>query len=246
MLARYFNAPLLLLLLQVAPGELHRDHAGRVRYSFGAGHGAFAFRDDPGWPAGGFGCSGGSGARDPYTDKIGYSSRGVAAEVWASQRVRVHAALGGISDFSAERQGTFGAVQAVLEQQHFGFGLGLAASGATRHPLQPSASARVGSLTGLALRADYDFPQAGMGLIGGPRIGVGWNQGPNRKPRIFLGVATTPIPDTARRAGGFIELSLPLGILRSGLAFNGFVSGKYHGNETKKIYSLGFGAWLQP
>jgi hypothetical protein len=245
MLARYLNAPLLLLLWQVAPLDFHRDHAGRVRLSFGAGRGDFAFRDDPGYPAG-TSCAGSYPARAPYTDKLGYSSRALAAEVWASQRVRIHAAIGGVTDYSGERHGSFAAFQAALEQKHYGFGLGFAAFGGPNHSLQPSASARLGSLDGLSLRADYRQPQSAMGLIGGPRIGLGWNQGQSRKPRVLFGLATTAIPDTARRVGGFVELAVPLGFLRSGLSVNGFMSGRYHGNEVRQIYSLGLGACIQP
>jgi hypothetical protein len=85
-----------------------------------------------------------------------------------------------------------------------------------------------------------------MALVGGPRIGLGWNQGRNRKPRLLVGMATTPIPDSAQRLGGFVELAVPLGFLQSGLSLNGFLSGRYRGNETKQIYSLGVGAWIQP
>jgi hypothetical protein len=244
MLARYLNAPLLLLLWQVAPLDYHRDHAGRVRLSFGAGWGTFAFRDDPGHPAG-TSCAGSYPARPPSTEKLSYSSGALGAEVWASQRVRIHAAIGGVNDYSGERHGSFAAFQAALEQKHYGFGLGFAVGG-PNHSLQPSASARLGSLAGLSLRADYRQPQSAMGLIGGPRIGLGWNQGQSRKPRVLFGLATTAIPDTARRVGGFVELAVPLRFLRSGLSVNGFMSGRYHGNEVRQIYSLGLGAWIQP
>jgi hypothetical protein len=245
MFARYLNAPLLLLLWQVAPLDFHRDHAGRVRISFGAGQGGFAFRDDPGYPAGAS-CLGDYPARAPYTDKLGYSSGGIGAEIWAHQRVRIHAAFGSVSDYSGERDGSFFAFQAALEEKHFGVGLGLAALGGVERTTQPSISARVGSLNGFSLRADYHQPQAVMGLIGGPRIGLGWNQGRSQKPRVLVGVATTPVPDSARRLGGFVELAVPLGFLNSGLSVDGFVSGRYRGNEVRQIYSLGLGAWIQP
>lgn len=244
--ARYLNAPLLLLLWQVAPVDLKRDEVGRMRISFSLGHGNFAFQDDPGYPPG-VDCSGASyPGRAPSTEVSRYSSRGVAAEVWAKHTVRIHAALGGVTDWTGERLGTFGAAQVVLEQKKFGIGLGFAAFGGTEGSLQPSGSARLGSLDGVSLRADYRLPEAGMGLRGGPRVGLGWNQGHNRRPRIFLGMATTPVPDSARRVGGFLELAVPLGFLRSGLSINGFLSGRYHGNEVRQIYSLGLGGWIQP
>jgi hypothetical protein len=241
MLARYLNAPLLLLLWQVAPVD-------PVRISFGAGGGNFIFRDNLGIPAG-VDCAGDYYPESPpSTDVTNYESGGLSAEVWARNTLRIRAAIGGITDPSGERQGTFGAAQAVLEQKHFGIGLGLASLGGFERVLQPSGSIRVGQLDGFSLRADYRLPEAGMGMIGGPRIGVGLNQGMNRKVRFFAGLATTPVPDTARRAGGFIELAVPLWPLTSkaGLSFNAFLSGVRRGFEDKQVYSLGLGGWIQP
>lgn len=246
MYARYLNAPLLLLLWQVAPVDLKRDEAGRVRISFGAGKGDLAFRNDPGYPAG-VDCAGDSyPARAPYTEATDYSSSGIAAEVWANDNLRIHGALGSVTDYSGERQGTFGAAQAALERKNFGIGLGFASFGGTVRTLQPSGSLRLGPLDGISLRADYHHPETQMGLIGGPRIGLGWNQGRNRKPRLFLGMARTPVPDSAQRLGGFLELAVPLGFLRGGLSVNGFLGGRYQGNEARQIYSVGVGAWIHP
>ena len=248
MLARYLNAPLLLLLWQIAPVESRRDEAGRVRLSFGAGNGNFAFHDFPGYPAG-VGCNGGSyAARDDYTEDMGYSSRGASAEIWARSNIRVWAAIGGVTDNSLERSGTFGAAQVVLEQEKFGIGLGLASLGGIERSFQPSASLRYGSLDRFSIRADYRHPGAGMGLAGGPRIGVGLNQGRSERTRVLVGISTTPVPDTLRRVGGFVELAVPVWFLKrkAGFTVNGFLSGKYHGNEAKQISSFLVGAWLQP
>ncbi len=248
MLARYLNAPLLLLLWQVAPVDLKRDEGGRVRISFGAGRGEFAFRDYPGY-AGGVDCVGGSySGRGPYSQASDYASGGGAAEVWARNNLRILAALGSITDASGERHGTFGAGQVVFEQKKFGLGIGLASFGGTQRDLQPSGSVRVGSLDGVSLRADYHFPHAGMGLVGGPRIGVGLNQGRGRNPRLFVGMAMTPVPDSARKVGGFFELAIPLGFFKgkAGLSANGFLSGTFSGNQDKQIYALGLGGWIQP
>ena len=123
-----------------------------------------------------------------------------------------------------------------IERKDFGIGLGLASFGGTERALQPSGSLRLGSLDRLSLRADYRYPEAGMGLIGGPRIGVGLNQGRSRKAGLLVGVATTPVPDSARRVGGFVELAFPLSFVtrKAGLSVSGFLSGKYHGNEDKQ------------
>jgi hypothetical protein len=87
-----------------------------------------------------------------------------------------------------------------------------------------------------------------MGLMGGPRIGVGFNQGRSRKARLLVGMATTPVPDSARRVGGFFELAVPLGLFKgkAGLSVSGFLAGMYHGNQNKPIFSLGLGGWVQP
>jgi len=245
MFARYLNAPLLLLLWQVGPVQTHRDETGRVRLSLGFGRGNFSFRDAPGYPAG-VDCAGeGYPGRAPYTSHDQYSSTGVAAEIWAARKIRIQAAAGNVRDGSGERHGGFFAVQPVWEQQHFGLGIGLARLGSA-NPLQPSASARVGSLERISLRADYNNPGSAMALVGGPRVGLGWNQGGSRKPRILAGLARTPLPDSARRVGGFLEAAFPLGFLNSGLSLNGFLSGAYQGNERKQIYSFGVGIWVQP
>jgi len=248
MLARYLNAPLMLLLWQVAPLDVRRDEGGKVRVSFGGGGGRFTFQDNPGFPAG-VDCAGDYYPESPpSTSATNYESGGLSAEVWARNTLRIRAAIGAITDPSGERQGSFRAAQAVVERRTYGLGLGLASFDGTKAGLKPSGSARFGTVDGLSLRADYYTPEAGMGMIGGPRIGVGLNQGGSRMVRILIGMATTPVPDSARRAGGFIELAVPLWPLtsRAGLSFNGFLSGVRRGFEDKQIYSLGLGGWIQP
>jgi hypothetical protein len=247
MLARYLNAPLLLLIWQIAPIEARRDEGGRVRVAFGAGLGSFRFNELAGYPAG-MSCGEAYPARAPSSETMVYRSEGAAAEVWARHNIRVWAAIGGVTDYSRERNGTFGAVQVALEQKQVGIGLGLATLGGAERSLQPSVSLRYGSLDRFSIRADYRHPDAAMGLAGGPRIGVGWNQGRSRRARVLFGISTTPVPDTLRRVGGFVELAVPLPLLsrRAGLTVNGFISGKYHGNESKQIGSFQIGGWLQP
>jgi len=250
MLARYLNAPLLLLLWQVAPLHVRRDEGGRVRVSFGGGGGKFSFTDVPGSPAGGIDCvNGGPAAATPArTVTERYESGGVSAEVWAKNTLRLRAAIGGVTDWSGELQGGFEAAQAVFERRTYGVGLGLASFGGTKGGLRPSGSARFGTVDGLSLRADYHTPEAGMGMIGGPRIGIGLNQGGSRKVRILVGMATTPVPDSARRIGGFVELAVPLWPLtgRAGLSFNAFLSGTRRGFDAEQVYSVGMGGWIQP
>jgi hypothetical protein len=152
-----------------------------------------------------------------------------------------------VYDGTPKRGRGFGAAQVVLEEKWFGVGLGMAAFSRTRHDVEPSGSLRFGRLDGVSIRADYRYPGVGMGLIGGPRIGVGLNQGRTRKPRVFLGLATTPIPDSTRRTGGFLEIAVPIALEgKFGLSANGFVGGRYHGYETRTRYSVGLGAWLEP
>jgi hypothetical protein len=247
MLARYLNAPLLLLIWQVAPVPSRPDEGGPVRLSFGAGNGAFAFDNYPGYP-GGMNCGGTYPGRSAYTQDKGYASKGGSAEIWIRRDIRIWTAIGSISDNSLERGGTFGAVKMALEKDKFGIGLGFATLGGLERVVQPSASVRYGSLNRFSVRAEYRQPVAGMGLAGGPRIGIGWNQGRGRKTRFLFGISTTPIPDTLRRVGGFAELAVPLGFLshKGGFMLNGFLSGSYHGNEAKQIGSFLLGAWLEP
>jgi hypothetical protein len=247
MLARYLNAPLLLLLWQVAPIETRRDEGGRVRLAFGAGMGAFQFTDYPGYPAG-MSCGEPYAGRAPYSEATTYTSKGGSAEVWARNNLRVWGAIGGVKDYTMERNGTFGAVQVALEQRHFGVGIGLASLGGLERSFQPSASLRYGSLDRFSIRADYRQPGAGMGLAGGPRIGVGWNQGRGTGTRVLFGISTTPVPDTLRRIGGFVELAVPLPILsrKGGITLSGFLSGQHHGNQDRQIGSFLIGGWLQP
>ena len=250
MYARYLNAPLLLLLWQIAPLR-HRDD-GRFRLSVGAGTGEYSFQDYGGSP-GGVDCAGeGYGPTAPYTESATFYSRGVAAEAWPHEQVRVHAAFGDVKDEGFGRTGDFFAFQTVWERRNFGLGLGIATLPGSE--LEPSLSARVGLLDAFSLRADYRQPGSTMGLMGGPRVAVGWNQGTNRRSSVLAGLATTPGPDSARRAGAFLELSAPLGFLdsrgyfatHSGFFVTGFLSGMYHGNEDKRMYSVGLGFWLVP
>ncbi|HEX7024637.1 MAG TPA: hypothetical protein VF187_07450 [Gemmatimonadales bacterium] len=248
MLARYLNAPLLLLLWQVAPVDLHRDEGGRIRIALGAGSGRYSFRDYPGYPAG-VDCNGDSySGRSDYTEADDYRTVGISGEGWASKTLRIRGAVGRITDGSGERHGEFGAAQAVYEQKNFGLGLGVAAFGGIEGKVEPSGSARYGRLDGVSVRADYRAPEALMGLIGAPRIGVAVNRGGSRKPSLFAGLATTPVPDSARRVGGFVQVEIPLRIFgaRTGLSFSGFLSGTRKGNEDKQIFGFGLAGWLQP
>jgi hypothetical protein len=241
MYARYLNAPLLLFLWQVAPVDVGRDDSGRLEVSVTGGVGAYAFEDYPASAS----CAGsrpaGSRARE-------YKSQGASVALWAKNTIRVLTAAGSIRDATRERSGAFWAAQAGIEQEVYGIGLGLASFGGSERVLKPSGSLRLGPLDGFSLRADYHRPEAGMGLIGGPRVGVGLNQGRTRKTGLFVGLAMTPIPDSARRAGGFAELVVPLGFLdrKGGVSISGFYSGVRHGNADKEIFSFGVGAWIRP
>jgi hypothetical protein len=245
MYPRYLNAPLLLLLWQVAPVDVVRDDGGRLRVSVAGGAGEYAFQNYDPVPGGG--CYGFPG-RSSRTEARDYESRGVSLIVWAKNTIRILTAAGSVKDDTGERRGAFGAAQAVLEKEKFGVGLGLASFGGQERIVEPSASARLGPLDGLSLRADYRQPEAGMGLIGGPRVGIGFNQGTRRRGNFFVGIATTPVPDGAKRVGGFVELGLPLGFLdrKAGISVRRFMSGVYHGNQERRIFSLGIGGWVQP
>ena len=239
MYPRYLNAPLLLLIWQVAPVDLGADRDGGVRISFGLGHGEYWFRERPG-------CYGGN----PVSVADPYGSASVSVEAWAKRKIRVRGALGNIDRGTVEqpegRRGAFGGGHIGLEEKYFGLGLGLAAFKGDSPSLQPSASVRLGRLDGVSVRADYHVPEIGMALIGGPRVGVGLNQGSTRKIRILVGLATTPVPDSARRVGGLLELSVPVASW-GGFSFTGFLSGFHRGRyDSKRIGGFGLGGWITP
>lgn len=248
MYARYLNAPLLLLVWQVAPVELRPDEGGRARFGVTLGAGAFSFRD---YAAGGLNCNGQEDPNTPaYTETDLYQTVGFTAEVRASERVRVHATYGWIEDQSDQRDGQFFGGQAVYEKSAFGLGLGLASFGGAERSFRPSALARFTPVGGVSLQADYNHPNGSMALIGGPRIGLAINQTNSREIRAFLGMATTAVRDSSHRIGLFLEGSLPITILarRAGISFSVFHAGlrgqaPEHGRE---LYSLGLGGWIEP
>ena len=250
--SRLLYAPMLLLLWQVAPPlDFKPDARGRVRLSIGTGEGAFSFKDLAGFP-GGVDCFGnGYGPTRPRTRTETWKSTGGSAQVWVRRDVRVQAAMGRVTALLSEtdgfRTGTFGGAQVILDRKSFGLGAGLAALGLARG-IRPSLSARVGPLDGFSLFADYNFPDAMMGLRGGPRAGAGFNQGPTHKLRVLFGASTTPA-GPPRKYGAFLDVAAPLVSLFGtdlGVTVSGFVAGTYKGNEQKVIGSVAIGAWLQP
>lgn len=233
MSARLLTAPLLLLLWQTAPMDFHRDGAGRVRLGLGGGGGDLAFRDA-------VTCAG-----ESVYEPLGYTSWGGSAEVWASDRLRLHAAGGRVTDGTVERSGVFGAAHAVLERKDFGVGLGIASFGGLDRSWSPSVSLRLGPLDRAHFRADYGFPEITMGLTGLPRVGVALNQGRVRKLRVFGGATTAPIPDSKERIGAFLDLSVPIGDFEwgPGLSLHGFLGGT---SRSRLVYTLGAGFFIQP
>ena len=250
MYARYLNAPLLLLVWQVAPIEVRRDEVGRVRFGISGGEGRFSFRDYAA-TAGGVDCSGGESAGEPaHTEEDAYKVVAASVEGRASNRIRVLGVFGRIEDQSLHRDGQFFAGQAVYEHPRFGLGLGLATFAGPERTLRPSALARVTPAEGVSLQADYHLPGASTGLVGGPRVGLGINQSRHDRLRVFLGLATTPVPDTARRSGAFLESSVPISLfgLRAGISLSAFYAGT-RGNQAwnrRAIYSIGVGGWIEP
>ena len=233
MSARLLTAPMLLLLWQVAPMNLHRDGPGRIRIGVGGGGGDLVFRDA-------MTCAG-----ESVYEPVHYTSWGGTAEVWASDRLRIHAAAGDVDDGTVERSGVFGAAQAVLEEKRFGVGIGVTSFGGIDRSWSPSASLRLGPLDRVHLRADYGFPEPTMGLTGLPRVGVGLNQGRDRSIRVFAGATTTPIPESEERIGAFLDLAIPLGNFawNPGLAVHAFFAGT---SRSRAIYTVGAGVFIQP
>ncbi len=233
MSARLLTAPLLLLLWQTAPVDIHRDGSGRIRLGLGVGGGDLAFRDA-------VTCAG-----ESVYEPLEYTSWGASSEVWVSDRVRIHGAAGSVQDGTVERDGVFGAAEAVLERKNFGLGLGIASFGGIDRSWSPSGSLRLGPLDRAHFRADYGFPETTMGLTGLPRVGVALNQGRVRKLRVFAGATTTPIPDSKERIGAFLDLSVPMGDFSwgPGLSLHGFFGGT---NRSRLVYTIGAGFFIQP
>ena len=248
MYARYLNAPLLLLVWQVAPIEFRHDGGSRARFGLTLGMGAFSFRDNP---AGGPNCAGQEDPSTPSsTDTDRYETVGFNAVVRASERGRVHAAYGWIEDQSGQRDGQFFGGQVVYEKPAFGLGLGLASFGGAQRTVLPSALARFTPVGGVSLQADYHHPNGSMGLIGGPRIGLAINQTNNREMRAFLGMATTAVRDSSHRIGAFLEGSVPIDIMarRAGITLSVFTAG-WRGKapeHRRELVSFGLGAWIEP
>ena len=240
MQARYLNAPLLLLLWQVAP-NLARD--GRVRLSLGAGMGQYSY-EDPGSPAG-VDCYGQRyDAVPPRLEKKRVWSGAGSAEFWIARNVRVHSALGAATNLASLSSRTTGAAQVVLELDKLGAGLGLGGSNEPGRSIFPSASLRVGSLDGLSMRADYYQPNTTIAMIGGPRLAMAYAQPKRRGLQVLFGIASTP--DSDHHLGGFVEAAVPLGFLHGGLLVNGFNSQDRSGQVTTNFYTVGLGVWVQP
>lgn len=237
MYARYLNAPLLLLLWQVAPLDYRTDRAGKVRIDFGAGSGFYRYLHSTG-----VGCSG-----EPVEVRTPakYTSRAVSAEVWASDAIRVNAAFGSVTDETGALNGRLGGAMASLERRRFGLGLGVSSLGGSEGSWTPAVALRLGPLDGASLRADYGFPGATMGLLGRPRVGLALNQGGNRRFRLFAGGTLTPAADSSRSVGLFAEAGVPLGFLQrhAGFSFLALLSGD---SEARQMFSLGMGFWVQP
>lgn len=232
MYPRYWNAPLLLLLWQLAPLDGRSD--GRLRVDVGVGTGFFGYAT-----RNGFGCAG-----EPVQTRVPgrYSSVAVAGEYWATDRVRFTAVLGSISDETGALDGNLGGVAGSFERERFGIGLGLSAFGGAEGSIVPAIALRAGRLNRPHLRADYGFPSATMGLSGLARVGLGVNQGRTRGIRLFVGGALTPATDTTGSVGFLAQAGLPIG-RKLGISLQTLLSGS---NEGKTMYSLGMGVWVQP
>lgn len=190
-----WNAPLLLLLWQVAPVPIARDGSGRLHIGLAAGRGTFMHRQA-------LNCAG-----EPESPPVGialsYRSTGVAADYRVSDRVTAHAALGRVDDESGAHMGWHGAAQASLRERWFGVGGGAAVLGGTQGGLAPAGFLRLGREDLPHLRADYGFPTPVMGLTGLPRAGVAYQ---SRAVAVFVGAGTTPVPRSRPRVGGFADV----------------------------------------
>ena len=209
---RLLNAPLFLLVFQVAPVQAHLDENGRVQIGLGFSSGHFEDRE--------FSC-GSIVRRSPVT----YSAIGGQADVWASRAVRISAG-GGMLRSSSDSiavelpRGAFGSILVAYEGKNFGIGGGVTAWPGSRieysqyttppgievpSQVLPSGYLRFGRADRVHLRFD-DNASSAPGALPGYRFGVASGYSERWQSRWFAGFTGQ---EKTSGIGG--ELGFPLG-----------------------------------
>ena len=210
--SRLWNAPLFLLVFQVAPVQAHLDQSGRIQVGLGFSSGEFEDRE--------FAC-GSIVRRSPVT----YRAIGGQADVWASRSVRISAG-GGMLRSSSDSigvelpKGAFGSILVAYEGRNFGLGGGVTAwPGSSIQYSQystpsgievatqvlPSGYLRFGRADKVHLRFD-DNASSAPGALPGYRFGVASGYSERWQSRWFAGFL-----GQERTSGIGGELGFPLG-----------------------------------
>lgn len=210
--SRLWNAPLFLLVFQVAPVQAHLDQNGRIQVGVGFSAGQFEDRE--------FSC-GSLVRRSPVT----YRAIGGQADVWASRSLRISAG-GGMLRSSSDSiavnlpKGAFGSILVAYEGKNFGFGGGVTARpgrsiqfsqystppGAKKPSrVLPSGYLRFGRADKVHLRFD-DNASSAPGALPGYRLGVASGYSERWQSRWFAGFL-----GQERTSGIGWELGFPLG-----------------------------------
>jgi hypothetical protein len=210
--SRWWHAPVLLLVYQIAPVQAHLDETGRIQVGLGFSGGHYEDRA--------FSC-GDLVRRSPVT----YRVIGGQAEVWASRSVRFSAG-GGVLRSSSDSgrvelpKGAFGSMLVAYEGKNFGIGGGVTAWPGTlieygesstprefEEPTQvlPSGYLRFGRADKVHLRFD-DNASSAPGTLPGYRFGVASGYSERWQPRWFAGLMGQ---EKTSGIGG--ELGFPVG-----------------------------------
>jgi hypothetical protein len=206
-----WQAPLLLLLYQTAPVEVHRE-GGRVRLGIGFGRGKY---DEVIPDRHGVDCAGNSwflpGKQAPVTRR----TAGGTVELWFSKVWRLTASLGTYrtaspADWVSTRNGHFGTIGLATETRPVGLGFGvraLPAQGAENREtrMDPLVYFRGGNADRIHFRLDAG--QSAPGVLPGYRIGLASGYGPKVQARFFAGLLA--FPDGPLR--WTTELEIPIG-----------------------------------
>ena len=195
-------------LWQVAPVVVHQDSAGRVQIHFAAGGGRYEEVSTS--------CDG----EVLGTEDFGYTGGGLSVEAWPADWARLnafgHRTEAGTSGFTTTHVGAFGA----LEWRVIGIGAGVAlepefgsdvgfVEAAEPFPL---IYLRAGNIDRYHMRVETTSPRA-VGTMGGfMRLGLAYNQGLVRGPRVFGGIASChgECGNDGETAVGFLDLALPV------------------------------------
>lgn len=190
--------PLLLLVIQAAPIETHRDSTGRLRLSAGYGGGQFESRT--------YSCQGDLTSATP----VPYRTMGFQLDGWAGSRSRYTVFGGQLLTNDTRYHGAFGGAAFAWDARRFGVGAGLTGLAGNDGFLGPTLYLRAGDIDRFHVRADLLYPEPTFGTTGLARLGIGFNQGHLAGVRAFGGLGISPYADGHRSGNAFGEVAIPL------------------------------------